>query len=402
MLEEALAGDEVQVPLLWACCTCLPHVRPVQAKKGIHLLKKAIAQVTQMFTETKNNVLQDELSVLLWKAVHGLYLFTCDNPDQFFAIVTEERIKDLLRVTPSNPHVLRVANLFYTFAKPTQNCTKHQDCDEVYDMLCENLSSSASVVRLLTLHILSQFEVTMPTLTDGLVLKQPGVFRICLDAELTPYHATHFREKLRHLNKLDYELIQNQIPEGDEKYQLVPLRYLLGTLYVNFFPIWKPILNVIATHASLMPRELFWSVFGQHLEAVIPLAEECLYRHIDEQTLPRGVTAGTSSACHPAHELLTKQMSVLGNMSERVDHVNVRRLLWQAMELFAPVAEAKSRAIVPLLFRFLDNEYYPADVAAALHKTSQRKPQIVKHKKSKITVWIHLYKIVRNQRNLIR
>ena len=56
-------------------------------------------------------------------------------------------------------------------------------------------------------------------------IEQPGVFRICLDVEQTPVDTTHFREKLRHLQRLDYELVLKQLPDG-EMYKLVGIGIL--------------------------------------------------------------------------------------------------------------------------------------------------------------------------------
>jgi hypothetical protein len=41
-----------------------------------------------------------------------------------------------------------------------------------------------------------------------------GVFVICLDAEQVAIHDTQFREKLRQLQKLEYAVVQNQLPPG--------------------------------------------------------------------------------------------------------------------------------------------------------------------------------------------
>jgi U3 small nucleolar RNA-associated protein 20 len=51
-----------------------------------------------------------------------------------------------------------------------------------------------------------------------------------------------------------------------------PVRYLLGALYVNFSPVWKPTVRVLATHAQHMPRDAFWDVFGASVESAAPLA----------------------------------------------------------------------------------------------------------------------------------
>jgi hypothetical protein len=40
------------------------------------------------------------------------------------------------------------------------------------------------------------------------------VFKICLCAETTPANVHEYREKLRHLQKLDYTTVQNSIPAG--------------------------------------------------------------------------------------------------------------------------------------------------------------------------------------------
>jgi hypothetical protein len=52
-------------------------------------------------------------------------------------------------------------------------------------------------------------------------------------------------------------------------YLQVPLRYLLGCLYINFKYLWEPVQKLIATHAQGLNKEDFWRIYLAHLQNYI-------------------------------------------------------------------------------------------------------------------------------------
>jgi len=56
----------------------------------------------------------------------------------------------------------------------------------------------------------------------------------------------------------------------------VALRYLCGTLYINMTLIWKPVMELVSSHALGLSREQFWSVWTEVLHTAAHNAGELL------------------------------------------------------------------------------------------------------------------------------
>ncbi|XP_023930047.1 small subunit processome component 20 homolog [Lingula anatina] len=265
----------------------------------------------------------------------------------------------------SEVHMLRTADLFFTKAAGENMediCTEQLGL-EIFPYLQENLSSSISQSRLLTLRIMSCFDLLLPECEDENTV-QTSIFSICLAAEMIPITVQDYREKLMHLRKLDFEVVEHNIPVGP--FKEVPLRYLLGMMYVNFTLIWDPLLELIKTQACGLEKTSFWNIYIPHLKTSAELAERSL---LDSSTTrPEGQLVDEEEEDieqRPLEEIFRLHCSKCSSTKDRPDHANVRLLLWKAMHLFPDKCEAKTREIVPLFFRFLENEYYPADLHVA-------------------------------------
>ncbi|KAF3814531.1 hypothetical protein GH733_017689 [Mirounga leonina] len=86
-------------------------------------------------------------------------------------------------------------------------------------------------------------EAALLACDDGLSERQ-SAFAILRQAELVPATVSDYREKLLHLRKLRHDVVQAAVPDGP--LQEVPLRYLLGMLYVNFSALWDPVIELIS------------------------------------------------------------------------------------------------------------------------------------------------------------
>lgn len=81
-----------------------------------------------------------------------------------------------------------------------------------------------------------------------------------------------FREKLRYLRQLDYDLISSHLPE-EGALDDVPLLYLSSMLYINFSMLWPETLKLIESHGTSMNRDRLWKCLNGIL---IKAADNCI------------------------------------------------------------------------------------------------------------------------------
>ncbi|XP_078582715.1 small subunit processome component 20 homolog isoform X3 [Branchiostoma floridae x Branchiostoma japonicum] len=364
-----MVPDQGSMWRLWGALIGLPHVR-ISDKDQLFELLQSLTH--KLHGEAKSSSQSEKWLYLLSLAVFVL-LRHCP-PEQGLTPELSNLLLELLRTYPSSPSVLWAADIFFTTARQQetsgQELLKGNVLQDVFPHLQSNLSNPAGKVRLLTLRVLSNFKVELPDLEPGEEEFQDAresVFKTCLQAEETPASVQLYREKLMYLNRLDFDTVRRCVPKGP--YQQVALRCLIGQLYVNMKLLWKPVTDLIKSHACGMDVKEFWSVWREHLKQAAEQAEQDLYK-------PR---KGDSPSDQPETEDSPEDFfeetfqDVVSNRSTP-DHTNFRHLLWTAMAEFPDKCEPKSRDLSPLLFQFFDNEYYPADLAAAPAQDI-RKPQ---------------------------
>lgn len=183
----------------------------------------------------------------------------------------------------------------------------------------------------MTLHILTLFSPPLPTPPEN--VHPTPVFQICLNAELIPAGVREQREKLVHLSNLEAERVVYSLPVGGH-FTKAPLQYLMSQLYINFRPLWEPVLKLIESHAFGMEATKFWSVYLPFMERV----RQCQAEEIRD----------------PAAEMdyLNLKVDV-----ERLDFVNTRSLTWTGLSRLGNVTEKENDIIVPLFLHFWNNEY---------------------------------------------
>ncbi|XP_074650347.1 small subunit processome component 20 homolog [Tubulanus polymorphus] len=357
---------------IWAALVCLPHIRPIDDKQYNEAVSTAIDKLLTSLETTPEST-EDVKEALLFQAIHCQMCKQC--PGEFYSSIEFLRLLDWLKRNPTSEHALRSFDiyLYYTVTNGHEENISNETFQDVYSILKWNLASSSHQVRLMSLRILSQFPLRYPTLEDQ-GAEQLGVFRICLEAELVPLTVHHYRTKLMYLQKLECNIVYINLPVIEGNYMEAPLLFLLGNLYINFTLIWQPISNLIASYSEGMDRAPFWKLFAQQLKKATDIAEAMV------GVGGSAVSSTQSSKCinstqapDTLRQIYTSQYHSELTAPYRPDHCNYRQLLWQTMHLFSDVCEAKSRDLVPLLVRFLQNEFYSADHNSAPTQDLTRK-----------------------------
>uniref|UniRef100_A0A2K6GGT3 UTP20 small subunit processome component n=1 Tax=Propithecus coquereli TaxID=379532 RepID=A0A2K6GGT3_PROCO len=226
----------------WAALVVLPHIRPLEKEKLIPLVTSFIESL--FMTVDRGSFGKGTLFVLC-QAVNTL--LSLEESSELLHLVPVKHVKNLVLMFPLEPSVLLLADLYYQRLAlcGCKGPLSEEALMELFPKLQANISTGKSKIRLLTIRILNHFDVRLPELMedDGLSERQ-SAFAILRQAELVPATVNDYREKLLHLRKLRHDVVQTAVPDGP--LQEVPLRYLLGMLYINFSALWDPVIDLIS------------------------------------------------------------------------------------------------------------------------------------------------------------
>ncbi|KAM8739679.1 small subunit processome component 20 homolog [Acanthopagrus schlegelii] len=367
--EENQSITDLSLP--WAALMLLPHLRPLTPTR-------VVPAVTAFLNHLLCEIEMEKLGKAgLFVARQALScLLSLDGSAELLTLLTVDTINSMLRKFPTDLSALLLGDLYYSrlSLSGVSEHLSHSALLQLFQILHANLSSNISKIRLLTLRILSQFEAELPPQAEGEehVEVQP-VFAVCLQAELVPASVQDYREKLLHLRKLRHDLVQRSLPQGPPAtFQQVPLRYLIAMLFVNFKPLWDPVIELVVSHAKGMDNKDFWKVYHEHLEMVAGLAEKELQEdgeddddEVEEDSGPSGEQGCDVIESGDVGVLFLEQLKLNCSPDERTDFINFRSLLWRSMAQFPDRVEPRSRELSPLLLRFIRNEFYPADLLVA-------------------------------------
>ncbi|KAM9389678.1 small subunit processome component 20 homolog [Phaethornis superciliosus] len=353
----------------WVALVVLPHIRPMDKET---ILPCVTSFTDSLFTAIDKGGLCKGSLFVACQAVSTL--LSLAESSEILHLLPVERVKRLVTTFPSDPSALLLADLYYTRLAlcGCQDPFSQGNLMDLFEKLHPNISTGASKVRLLTVRILNHFQNPSSTEveSDCKGELQP-VFAILLQAELVPATVNDYREKLLHLRKLRCDIVQSGIPNGP--LQEVPLRYLLGMLYINFSPLWDPVIELITSHAKEMENKQFWKVLYEHLERAATYAEMELQNELDEQEESIAETESEKMPEGGVRTVFLEQLRTRTDCRERLDHTNFRFLLWKALDKFPDRVEPRSRELSPLLLRFIRNEYYPADLLVAPSQDLRKK-----------------------------
>ncbi|XP_062932413.1 small subunit processome component 20 homolog isoform X2 [Cynocephalus volans] len=361
--------DTTYLSQSWAALVVLPHIRPLEKETVIPLVTcftESLFMTVDQGSFGKGNLF------VLCQAVSTL--LSLEESSELLHLVPVERVKNLVLMFPLEPSVLLLADLYYQRLSlcGCKGPLSEEALMELFPKLQANISTGVSKIRLLTIRILNHFDIRLPELMedDGLTERQ-SAFAVLRQAELVAATVNDYREKLLHLRKLRHDVVQTAVPDGP--LQEVPLRYLLGMLYVNFSALWDPVIELISSHAHEMENKQFWKVYYEHLEKAATHAEKELQNDVRDEDKSIGDESWEQIQEGDVGALYHQQLALKTDCRERLDHTNFRFLLWRALAKFPERVEPRSRELSPLFLRFINNEYYPADLQVAPTQDLRRK-----------------------------
>lgn len=123
-------------------------------------------------------------------------------------------------------------------------------------------------------------------------------------------------------------------------FKTVPLRFLCGTLFINFRLLWEPVTKIIASYSNEMDTQIFWNIFGEILKSV--------------NGNVRSPTGNETNTLESNCDFLIELNKTTDKFSSNPDFANYRILLWQSLSLFPGIAEAKTRDVSEAFLDFIE------------------------------------------------
>ncbi|XP_053970584.1 small subunit processome component 20 homolog [Hylaeus volcanicus] len=317
----------------------LPHLKPLPQefkdilKEGISSLYKKILNDTN--TESDRNKLCFAFLLVLESAIH---IFEPEVLHQFLE-TCDIKILHLITKYPDNKLILNAVDLCITYFSTSQQGEMYVNqivFDDLNNSIVQKLSSPFSEVRLIVTHLYSLFSDVEEI--ASVVDTGKSVMELMYLAECEPITVQSYRDRLLHLQSLVFE--SNAVACLNPKYHEVPLRYLLGNLYINFSLLWEPVSKIIATYA-LKECEQFWSIFLTELK--------CNY----EGTIDHA----------PLYEcdVVSDIELAIRRSNDKPDYENHKILLWKCMAHFSHFCETKNRDLTVLFIDYVNENFFKSN-----------------------------------------
>ncbi|XP_076242844.1 small subunit processome component 20 homolog [Calliopsis andreniformis] len=313
-----------------------PHLKPLPEEFKNILQEDILFLYKQMLNEsvTENDLTKLSFTFLLSleSAIHTL------EPEVLHKFMKNGDINvlNLLIKYPDNKFILNAMDLCMTYFSTSQYREIYIN-QHIFDILnntiAPKLSSPFSEIRLVVTHLYSLFndvkEITSATNSEKTAME------LIYLAEFEPITVQTYRNKLLCLQTLTFE--SNSVSNLNPKYHDFPLRYLLGTLYINFSLLWEPVSKIIASYAT-KECEQFWPIFLSELK--------CEHKSSIDYT--------PLFQCNVISEIEV----AIQKSNVKPDYENHKILLWKCMAHFSHFCEIKNRDLTGLFIDYVTDNFF--------------------------------------------
>lgn len=321
----------------------LPHLKPSREELNATLRTGFLSlyeKISKYEYDTEKSANIDKIAFTFLLTLESM--IHTSEPDDLheFLVKSDAKIIELANKHHDNKYILSAIDLCLTYFS-TSRCCAHYINSATFDALHENIvtgmSSPYDDVRLLVAHAYSLF-ADVEELGCARARGKSAMELVYL-AERTPATVQKYREKLLHLQALEFQ--SDAIAGLDPKYHRFPLRCLMGNLYVNFSLLWEPVSAVLAGYANKECPQ-FWPTFLAELTAKSVVAERERRPSFD---------------CHIVSALAAR----IGKCGDKPDLENRKLLLWKCMAHFSHYAETKNRDLAGLFIDFVNANFFKSN-----------------------------------------
>ncbi|XP_043248533.1 small subunit processome component 20 homolog [Colletes gigas] len=318
----------------------LPHLKPLP-EESKDILKEGISSLYKQILDndnTENNEAKLCFTFLL-ALESAIHIFEPEILQEFMK-TRDIKILDLIAKYPDNKLILNAVDLCITYFSTSQQREMYINqivFDNLNNVVARKLSSPFGEVRLIVTHLYSLYS-DVREITSFVPSTGKNAMGLMYLAECEPITVHNYRDRLLHLQSLVFE--SNAVSCLHPKYNELPLRYLLGNLYINFSILWEPVSKIIATYA-VKECEQFWPIFLTELK--------CNYK-------------GTVDHA-PSYDcvVISNIEDTMRKSNDKQDYENNKILLWKCMAHFSHFCEAKNRDITGLFIDHVNDNFFQSN-----------------------------------------
>uniref|UniRef100_A0A1Q3EYM7 Putative u3 small nucleolar rna-associated protein 20 n=1 Tax=Culex tarsalis TaxID=7177 RepID=A0A1Q3EYM7_CULTA len=210
----------------------------------------------------------------------------------------------------------------------------------VHAILRPFLASVHHETRLLVTHCFTLFNHLEQLIIPG---ESHNLFEVlhAIESEESTIHT--YREQVMLLKRLEFntDLFQT-LPDP---FRIDALRYVVALFSVNFKLLWEPACEVLQTYADEFAVGDFWTPYKEQLDDVLAIVANS------------GEVLSPNVAEDQPKLLYELECQFWSGSAEKVDFVNYRVKLLDALSKFNRIFEAKNRDIVSAFLNFVESEY---------------------------------------------
>ncbi|KAG5868691.1 hypothetical protein JTB14_031637 [Gonioctena quinquepunctata] len=343
---------------------CLPHITSTSRDEIISILVEKVIFLMDIIGE---QTMDRKVVLFLINSTIECLIHLQTDPKQLANIFVDHIFKKILPLTRDCDYItsLQTLSLIVTALKDESDVISFNTLVQIHNVMEINFSSPFHEVRLITSHIYQAFE-NISELNSLSHSSDPDsgqeswkIFSICYNVESAVPQVNTYRNQLQNLEKLEFNKPQMKMCI-QTPFKTVPLRFLCGTLYMNFQLLWEPVSKIIATQALGLEINTFWDIFGDLLKNVCQDIK-CSREH-------------KLNVIETPSEFVNNMFQEYYELKSKPDFVNYRILLWKAVSFFANVAEAKTRDVSGLLLQFIETEYSVINSETAVFQSIEQMP----------------------------
>ena len=315
----------------WAAMTILSFCRGVNPEL-----------VTKILMTYKSKFMPDETAINFGKiqdldrkrvnfaAASDLYFATSDPKEETIRDEIGLILLDGLRSSPSSICLLRSFDFYLSKNSKSQH---RPILDDVYPIICQNLSHYNRHIRRTTLSILKSLSLSED---------ETFMFSSLYNAEQILVDLQNYREKMNHLRKV---ASKDSLKSTDAF-----SRYLIGCLFINF--------NLLTPEVKKMLTSDLERCFEINQSATTEFILETLSSSMKLDGQNSQNTQVHSSISSSEFDLEAFYSSKAAGQNEKPDFFAFREKIWSVGANLSSFLEPKSRILIPLFFDFIADEYH--------------------------------------------
>lgn len=334
----------------------LPHLVDMEPKVMIDCnLKKQVRSVLSNLDNNPDHHQYFVLSLLIQCLVHsnnGTTDILLETINQLLPVIIKTKNESLISIVS-----LCLAKLHMS----KQQLLSDALFSVVHTSLRPFLASVHHETRLLVTHCFTLFNHL-----DRLAIPDEShtLFEVLYAIESQEPTIHTYREQVMLLKKLEFntDLFQKL---NDDSFRIDALRYVIALFSINFKLLWEPTCEVLQTYADEFAVGDFWAPYKAQLEDLLKVINSSeVHSPNMKQDQPK--------------VLFELECKFWNSSTAKVDYVNYRVKLLDALSKFNRIFEAKNRDIVSAFFEFVEREYrikqtnYESDPAGTAPKATQK------------------------------